>query len=28
VIILADVGDADQGEHAIKMGAWDYVERP
>jgi two-component system NtrC family response regulator len=28
VIILADVGDADQAEHAIKMGAWDYVERP
>lgn len=28
VIILTDVGDADQAEHAIKMGAWDYVERP
>ncbi|MDR2549693.1 MAG: sigma-54 dependent transcriptional regulator [Desulfobulbus sp.] len=28
VIILADAGDADQAENAIKMGAWDYVERP
>jgi two-component system NtrC family response regulator len=28
VIIFTDVGDADQAEHAIKMGAWDYVERP
>lgn len=28
VIILTDSGDADQAEHAIKMGAWDYVERP
>ena len=28
IIILTDAGDADQAEHAIKMGAWDYVERP
>ncbi len=28
VIILTDAADADQAEHAIKMGAWDYVERP
>jgi len=28
VIILTDAGDADQAEYAIKMGAWDYVERP
>ena len=28
VIILTDTADADQAEHAIKMGAWDYVERP
>lgn len=28
VIIFTDSGDADQAEHAIKMGAWDYVERP
>jgi len=28
VIILTDSGDPDQAEHAIKMGAWDYVERP
>jgi Response regulator containing CheY-like receiver, AAA-type ATPase, and DNA-binding domains len=28
VIIFTDVGDADQAELAIKMGAWDYVERP
>jgi two-component system NtrC family response regulator len=28
VIILTDAGDPDQAEHAIKMGAWDYVERP
>lgn len=28
VIILSDAADADQAEHAIKMGAWDYVERP
>jgi two-component system, NtrC family, response regulator len=28
VIIFTDTGNADQAEHAIKMGAWDYVERP
>ncbi|MDD2466762.1 MAG: sigma-54 dependent transcriptional regulator [Desulfobulbus sp.] len=28
VIILTDAADADQAEHAIKLGAWDYVERP
>jgi two-component system NtrC family response regulator len=28
VIIFTDTADADQAEHAIKMGAWDYVERP
>lgn len=28
IIILTDAADADQAEHAIKMGAWDYVERP
>lgn len=28
VILLTDSGDPDQAEHAIKMGAWDYVERP
>lgn len=28
IIIFTDSGDADQAEHAIKMGAWDYVERP
>jgi len=28
VIMLTDAGDADQAEQAIKMGAWDYVERP
>ncbi len=28
VIIFTDSGDADQAEHAIKMGAWDYIERP
>lgn len=27
-IIYADSGDPDEAEHAIKMGAWDYVERP
>ena len=28
VIIFTDAGDADHAEHAIKMGAWDYMERP
>lgn len=28
IIMLTDAGDADHAEHAIKMGAWDYVERP
>ncbi len=28
VIIFADDGDADHAEQAIKMGAWDYMERP
>ncbi len=28
VIIFADAGDADQAEQAIRMGAWDYMERP
>jgi two-component system, NtrC family, response regulator len=28
VIIFTDTGDADQAEQAIKMGAWDYIERP
>ncbi len=28
VIIFSDAGDADQAELAIKMGAWDYMERP
>ncbi|MGV8074168.1 MAG: sigma-54-dependent transcriptional regulator [Syntrophobacteraceae bacterium] len=28
VIIFTDSGDPDEAEHAIKMGAWDYVERP
>ena len=28
IIIFTDFGDPDQAEHAIKMGAWDYVERP
>jgi two-component system NtrC family response regulator len=28
VIIFTDSGDADHAEHAIKMGAWDYMERP
>ncbi len=28
VILFADVGNPDVAEHAIKMGAWDYVERP
>lgn len=28
VIIVTDSGDPDEAERAIKMGAWDYVERP
>ena len=28
VILFADDGDADHAEQAIKMGAWDYMERP
>jgi two-component system NtrC family response regulator len=28
VIILTDAGHPDEAELAIKMGAWDYVERP
>jgi two-component system NtrC family response regulator len=28
VIIVADSGDPDEAEQAVKMGAWDYVERP
>jgi two-component system NtrC family response regulator len=28
VIMVTDTGSPDQAEQAIKMGAWDYVERP
>ena len=28
VVVLADRGDPDEAEHAIRIGAWDYIERP
>jgi two-component system NtrC family response regulator len=28
VIVISDAGNPDEAEQAIKMGAWDYVDRP
>jgi two-component system NtrC family response regulator len=28
VIVISDVGDADEAETAIKSGAWDYIKKP
>ncbi len=28
IIVMSDVGDPDEAEHSIKLGAWDYIEKP